>query len=523
MSVTASTHLRPKNIRKVLLAINIIAVIPILIISFFNVPAADDFSMAFEVHEAYDSSGSVLNAIGEAIYMGYWYYMNWTGYFFSDALTALCPGVFGEGLYFLGTIVVLISFSVGIWYFLRSLLVRILGMDKDIAGCITGVVYFLILHCMPEGGARCESFFWYSGAINYMFMFGMSLLWIGGILSAASQNIAWYRKALLCIFGFLLGGANYLTGLTLAILSFCILFISIYSKILESRGKRAEENTLWNVIPSVCLRLSGLRTVILPSVFMLTGFIFAVVAPGNKNRETAAIFGPLKSIMIAVYYSLRNMFGEWISWQTVCLILLLVPIMWVAAGHLKSGYSFDHPILFMLFSFLLSAASITPPLYATGNIEAGRIYGIYFAKSMLLLVLMEGYLVGYFRCRYSECDRNEPDKEIRFDDIQVRTILCLAVIFIIGSMLSVKVNPHIYTGTSAAYDILNGSAAEYKREFDDRLAVLKDSGNDDVELLPFSTRPALLFFSDITTDKNDWLNKALASYYHKKSVIIVKE
>ena len=104
MSVTASIRLRPKNIRKVLFALNIIAVIPILIISFFNVPAADDFSMAFEVHEAYASSGSVFAAIAEAIYMGYWYYMNWTGYFFSDALTALCPGIFDEGLYFLGTI-----------------------------------------------------------------------------------------------------------------------------------------------------------------------------------------------------------------------------------------------------------------------------------------------------------------------------------------------------------------------------------------------------------------------------------
>jgi hypothetical protein len=204
-------------------------------------------------------------------------------------------------------------------------------------------------------------------------------------------------------------------------------------------------------------------------------------------------------------------------------MLLLIPIMWAAAGHLKSGYTFGHPILFMLFSFLLAAASITPPVYATGNIEAGRICGLYYAKSMLLFVLMEGYLVGYFRCRQAAGGKDTSDKEIIFEDIHVRTILCLAVVFAVGSMLSVKVNPHIYTGTSAAYDIVNGNAAEYKREFDERLVLLKDSGTDDVELSPFSVRPELLFFSDITTDKNDWLNKALASYYHKKSVIIVNE
>lgn len=35
-------------------------------------------------------------------------------------------------------------------------------------------------------------------------------------------------------------------------------------------------------------------------------------------------------------------------------------------------------------------------------------------------------------------------------------------------------------------------------------------------------QPQLLFFSDVTTDTSDWVNKAVAEYYNKDSVVLKK-
>jgi hypothetical protein len=504
-----------EGVRKLRIALfigNVIAVIPIFLMALYNVPAADDFSMAYEVHEAFMESGSVFAAIFKAVYMGYWYYMNWTGYFFSDALTALAPSVFHEGLYFLGTWCVLLMFSFGLWFFMRQLLTKTLRLGSDISGCITSIIYVILLHTLPAE-ARCESFFWYSGAINYMFMFSLSLLWMGLLIKLATdQETKLYKKLLLSLLGFLLGGANYMTGLSTAIVSACILFIAAYYSVFDGADAERKLNMSRYKLTAICLKLSSVRKLVMPAVFMIVGFIVAVVAPGNAKRSAEAYYGPVKTVMISIYYTLERMFGEWITFPVIFLMALLVPFMWKAAGRIRKFYKFEHPVLFGAFAILLASANITPPLYATGNIIAGRIIGIYYMQSMLLLILLEGYLCGWFRAHV---------KVSSFKDFS-GVYIFVAIIFVIGSCLAIKADPHIYTGTSAVFDMATGKAGTYKAEFSERLKVLKDDSIKDVRLKPYSVRPELLYFSDITDDTSDWLNNAVAEYYHKDSVALDK-
>ena len=519
--------LKLRTLRWILLAINILAVIPIMAVAVFNVPSADDFSMAFEVHEAYAETGSVFLALAKAIYMGFWYYMNWTGYFFSDALTAFAPSVFGEHLYFLGTWAVLLIVTFGLWFFLRQLCITILKQQSNLTGCITSVIYFLLIHTVPEGAARCESFFWYSGAVNYMFMFGLALLWLG-LMIGTIENRKTYRVVLLSVLGFLLGGANYMTALSLAIVSACIIFITIISELVTRNDSHSGLKKV--SVFDACIRLSSVKTIVIPAVFMIMGFIVSVIAPGNKVRSEAPKFGPIKAVKISLYYTLEKMFGEWLTWPVVFLIILALPLLWKAAGRARKRVSFSHPLLFAAFAFLLSAANITPAIYATGNIEAGRITGIYYMQSMLLLMLLIGYACGFLQSvgmKVSEpkAVKNTP-KTILFEGYLGKSatgiVIWMAVMFLMGSAISVKVNPYLYTGTAALADIAGGSAARYRQEFDKRLSVLKDEGTEDAEFEPFTVKPELLFFSDITTDEKDWLNKAVADYYHKRSVKLIE-
>ena len=487
--------------------------------------------MAFEVHEAYVSGGAFA-AVAKAIYMGIWYYLNWTGVYFSNTLTALAPHVFGERLYFLGTWIVLLVFTIGLCYFIRQLFYGVLRVEKHLTGCITSVIYFIMIQCMPQGPARVESLFWYSGAINYLFMFGFALLWLGFLLKIA--NAEYYKKykvAILSIFGFLLGGANYLTSLSLAIISVCILTAAIITTVLENASlvKQIEMRKLG--IVHAAERLSELKRVTAPSICLLIGFLLAVIAPGNESRSNGAAYNPVKAVLIAIYYTYDAMLGKWLTWPVIVLMAFLVPFLWKATGRIKRFYGFDHPLLFISFCFLLSAASITPPVYATGSIEAGRIQALFYMQGILLLILIIGYICGWIRYVIKPAKLIDGDilakrkpadmlKDAYLGEYASGVIIVVGAAFIIASALAAAPEPDLYTGTEAFFDIAGGEAKTYRDEFYERLKILKDDSVKDAELMPYSVHPGILYFSDITDNKKDWLNEAMAEYYHKDKVVL---
>ena len=42
----------------------------------------------------------------------------------------------------------------------------------------------------------------------------------------------------------------------------------------------------------------------------------------------------------------------------------------------------------------------------------------------------------------------------------------------------------------------------------------------DAVLLPYSKKPQMLVFDDITEDKEFWINRVMARYYEKESVVL---
>ncbi len=49
------------------------------------------------------------------------------------------------------------------------------------------------------------------------------------------------------------------------------------------------------------------------------------------------------------------------------------------------------------------------------------------------------------------------------------------------------------------------------------------SGEKNVEVEPLSVHPALLYFSDIKPDAEDWENRGLCRYYGIDSVVVKEE
>ena len=492
-----------KTLSIVMTVLYVVSVLPLLVLGHYNWLSADDMSMAYRAHEYIINGGNAFGFLGYLLQITYDEYMNWVGYFFSATLSSLCPSIFGEKLYFLVVYEVIGLLTLGVCYFFNALFVYGFKGDKHLANVISMLTLIMITQCMPAGMPRVEAFYWHSGAINYMFMFGFGLFWIGLLIRAVYDTTTARRRGKLiwaCIWGVLLGGANYMTALELAIISVLVLMILIFSRTgfikLEDLDNEQKKS-------------AGL--VWIPACLNLMGFIVSCLAPGNKTRGAQVEgFGAIKSIMVAFYQTFDMCVNDYTRWEVIVLLLIVACVSWKLAGTI--GHKFEHPFMFAVFALGMTASNIVPPLFATGNIEAGRLQSIFWAEYALMMVLTTFYVTAW--ARQSLGVSRDVDGSV--------VILALLFLLAFGSILCVKVDAHYYSATSACYDIASGNAATYKRESLDRLKALQDESVTDAVLKEYSVKPQMLFFSDVEEDTEFWINIVVARYYHKNSVTLGK-
>ncbi len=482
-----------------------ISLIPMLVLAFYNFPSADDFSMALEPHQYFVETGSFLGTIGAAFVKAIVIYNTWVGYFFSSFLTCLSPSIFGEQFYFLVPFIILGCLTISVWFFFNSLLVKLWRLDKHLTNALSMLSLIVITQSIENGSTRAEAFYWYSGAVNYSFMFGLSLLWVGcliRILVDKKNKSRIVKTVIVCILGFLLGGANYMSALGLAVISVIIIFlvIMIKKKLFSLSNNCSSE---------------ALKIIWIPSVFNILGIIVSSVAPGNFVRMgQAGGFGPIKAILTSIYYVFDLCINDMTRWEVLIAFVCVFIISWKLADSMS--IRLEHPFLFALFSMLLIASAMTPPLYATGNIVAGRVHALVWMEYIIMSVLSIFYITTWIKQRTNHAVKENTDNSFSINS-SFALCICIALL-IVGSGLSVIPTPEYYCATSAVSDLLDGSAATYAKENAERLSVLSDDSVKSVGLNEYSVHPELLFYADVTQDKDEWLNQITAKYYGKDEV-----
>ena len=492
----------------VLSLIYIVSILPMLYISRYNYPSADDFAMGVEAYRAFRDTGNFFAALGQGVYMAWYDYIHWMGYFTSTFFMSVPPSVFGEKFYILGTYIMLGILSFATLYFMHALLCKALRINAHLANCITMIILIVTVQCLPQGMARVESFYWYCSAANYILMYSQGLIFLGLLISAVQDNRKSKRRydfVMAMIIGFFVGGGNYLTSLSISIIIFFLMLIIVLN--------RLGIIFLWK--DNICRKeiIHRMNLLIFPSLLLLIGFACSCFAPGNANRASGLTgMKPLKAIFTSLYYTLRYPIGEWTNFAVICFLLLLIPFLWKAVQKVK--LPFNYPGWAVLLVYGLVSANIVPPMYAEGNINAGRLQALFWMQYVLYVTLLEGYLLGWLQQRFSIRISNG---SMPFD---WRKYICfVSVLLAFGSALSVHVNPDFYAGTSALEDILNGHAQVYAQQNQERQAILKDVSIQDVVFDAYTYEPDLLFFADITTDRSEWTNEAVRRYYDKKSVV----
>lgn len=489
----------PRNLAIFLTVIYVISIIPLLWIARYNFPSADDYTNGSVCFHVWEKEHSVSGVIAEAFLRTVDEWFHWRGCFTSSFLSALTPNIWGENVYFITTWLVLGMLSVSTIYLLHTIFTKVFKADNYTGHCIAMLVLLVTVHCMHASG-RVEAFYWYSGAINYVFVHGVSLLFYGLLISAIydkGKKRTWDVIGA-SVLGFLTSGGNQMTMLNAAI----VLFLGVVFITLKKKWKEY-------------------KMLAFPVGIFYIGFVMAVTAPGNFVRAGSADgMNPVKAILVSFYYCLELALGEWTTWPVLIAGVMMVPLFWHMTK--KTDFRFPYPAVVAVFGYCLVSAMITPPLFAIGNFEAGRLQALTYIMYILIVTLCLGYVTGWARKKYDSKGRKalteNADSGYGKDE---RLCLLGCLIFLgFGSMLMIIPEPHFYTFSSAVTELKSGDAKVYGEALEERIQLYRENAAGKVEVKALKVQPALLFFSDISEDEEDWKNQGLSRYYDLEAVSV---
>ena len=537
-----------KQLSYVLIALYLVCLVPLFVIAKYDFPSSDDFSMALEAHLAWEETNSVVAAIAAGFSKAVKLYFTWTGYFTSSLLTTVSPATFGIQWYGFGAILVLVVLHISVIFFLHVLLQTVLHLDKYISRCAVIGVLFLMIQMMPQGEARVEAFYWYSGAGNYTLTFSLMLIYLSCLLlsiygkTKKARNIALVFS---CLSGFFTGGGNYMSALTAAILTAVLGMFLIMIRTGKMRTLLEEENPSYkkysNEQDSYLIREKEKHvflcgewkwTLIIPMVFLFVGFFINCLAPGNVVRsEQTGGFGAIKSILISLYYTLDYTLDDWLNWAVILIFAVLAILFWNGMPSCRNDFTFQHPVIIFLLSYGVVSANVTPLVFAIGGLGAGRNQALFWMQFVLILMLFEWYLTGWFwrKTKGREQSNMSSDqieesmacslpKARDLGEESCRVLTFILVLWMGGSVMCIKVDPHYYSCTSATYDLVSGTARAYEEENERRLVILEDDSIEDAVLEQHEAKPSLLFYSDISVDEGGWDNFTMKYYFGKNSI-----
>ena len=479
----------------------VLSVLPILVLGRYSVMCIDDYNYGVRIHDTWMATGSFVQSVQTAIKQTGQVYQSWQGTYASCLLMALCPMNFSYHIAFIVPVIMIGVFTLSVFLVGRQLLVHWLGCEKKWVSFVLFLLLFMFYQVME---APFEGIYWYNGAVHYIFMESIlffMLTLVSGCIWSEKKGRAAFWTLLASLLAVVAGGGNLVTGLQAEILLFMLLLYTFVMK---------KKKTVY---------------VLLPFLFFTAGFLCNVLAPGNglraafdKDTGYSAITAVILSFYYAVVFILR-----WTESFVILMWAALLPVFWKIAKH--ASCRFRHPVWVTLGIFCILSAMFTPTLYALGTVGLARVDNIIQMFYYLALFLLTIYWFGWRIHRESVSGATGDDeRKISGKGLfgafleSTGNILTMSVLLLVLILWVMTGDKNTYTGVSALRSLVNGDAGTYYTEAMERYAVYVDESVRDVVLEPFSAKPALFSFEDLTDDSGYWLNLAVADYYHKDSV-----
>lgn len=468
----------------------LLSLIPLLWLGKYNVMCIDDYDYGRRVHDVYLATGSFGASLQEAWRQNMDFYRDWQGTYVSCFLMAMCPMNFRYEIAWVVPILMIGMFAASSFVLGRHILVRWLGCERRGASLCMLLVVFLFYQVIE---APFEGIYWYNGAVHYVLM---QSVWFF-LFSLISESI-WTEKkgraalccALSAVLAAIVGGGNLVTGLQAEILMAALAGYVIWQK----RDKIAY--------------------VTIPFLAGTAGFLFNILAPGNAKRAALDVdegYGAVKAVLLSFYHMVVFAI-RWTPLFVILVWLALLPLLWRMVKVSKRDFS--HPILVTAGAYCVLSAMFTPTLFAVGMAGLSRVDNIIQMTYYLAALLVTAYWLGYLSHR--EVDSAAQAFGVFLERAGARmTAACLILVLAVWVLTADK---NTYTSISALRSLAKGEAQTFYEEAMERYVLYTDADLAEVEVAPYSAKPALFSFEDLSEDEGNWLNLAVARYYHKDSV-----
>jgi hypothetical protein len=464
----------------------VLCLAPLLYLSRYDVPCADDYIFGTSAHLALAHGGGLGDAITAALEHTAFIYQTWQGSYAAVFLMCLQPAVFSENLYFLTTWLMAAALFGGLFAFCLCLMSKVFGLPRHVGTSLAATIGILYLLLMPYPS---ETLYWYNGSVYYTFFHGIAMLSLALAISTAREGGVLQIAGLSLLAAFLAGG-NLVTGFTLFLLALSGIMLLLIRK-----------------------DYAGVRHLLIPSLVLLFCFCVNTFAPGydmrqiDVNHVPDAVSAVIGSLYKGLYYSFL-----WCRLPVLGGMLVLGLLFWAVLPGCP--FCFRFPGLISLWSYCLLSSMFCPSMYAQGWEGPGRLQDIIFCSYLLLLALNIFYWLGWIRQRRG---RQETVAGPRLLPI-------LGALALFPVLLGVSAGLRGGVSLASAYTALShGQAATYYQEAQERLIILKDPTIREAELKAYSNPPYLLFFDDLYDDPDAWQNRDMASFYEKEKVILVPQ
>lgn len=450
----------------------VLMLIPLLAIAFYNYPADDDFPYTVDASAAWvktHSLGAVAQAIiGKMVHS----YQNSFGLFMHPLYNATNALIFSIDFYFLNNWYVLAIVCLSIGYMLKGVIRGLLNASQSTFWIVYTAVMILVLQFMPGIG---EGIFWHAGS-NHTFS-AMMLFVLLGLLARCHFDQSRLRSAwrVACItFACACAGAvEYSTMLGGTVL---LALLAVWSF-------RAKSNSRKYVLYALCV--------------MAVVIVIFSLSPGNAKRQASVgePMNPVSAVIVSVLDSF-DLAGRWLSPQLFAMLMLIVPVMWKPLK--ESQFRFSHPLLMFITGYGLYSAALVPGVFSNYGYGSDRYMNVlyfYFLFTMIgSVIYFEGSLIRWLEKQEGMLAKSLVSASVtRFSALY----LVLCVFFLaMGGFAHTIMNT---SSLSAAKSIINGEAAHFRAEMEEREEYIRVTDSDETAVKPIVIRPYV--FKD---DKLAW-------------------
>lgn len=470
----------------------VVSLIPLYLLGRYNVMCIDDYDFGVLIHDTWVTTGSFWQSVQTAALQALDRFKSWQGTYASCFLMGLAPMNFRYETAFLVPVIMISMFALSTFFLGRQVLTKWLGSDKLQASFVMFLVLFMFYQVI---GAPFEGMYWFNGSVHYVLMESFFFI----VLTLVSESVWTENKrrrgfccAIAVIVSLIVGGGNLVTGLQAEVL---LLLLLIYT---------------------FAVKRKKVFYALFPFLTYTAAFLCNTMTPGNQARVDASSgYSAILSIVLSFYYAGIYM----IAWTSVFVILIwlaLLPILWQIGK--KSQKSFAHPVWVTIGAFCILSAMFTPTLFGLGLAGLARVNDIIQMVYYLCLFFVTTYWFGWMNHRGDSKDCVSAGQRFGLfleSTKNIMTVSCVALTLFIWVFTA---NKNTYTSISALRSLVNGDARTYYTEAMIRHELYTDETVDDVVIAPFSARPALFDFEDLSEDEGYWLNQAVALYFHKNSV-----